>query len=518
MVYHANKNWLHGGFLGVEVFFVISGYLITLLLIAEHERSAGSSTWKRSGSPACGACCRRCSWSALLMVYLALFKTEESVAVRAAASPRRPRGTCRTGTRCGWKQGTPPPRTSPRCGTCGLRGGEQFYLLWPLIMVAILRRGQGRLPQMGLATVRRGGGDLRADVGVVRRRRHRLVHAQRAATTSCWIVADRCISINDTLYLSTITRAGGLMLGAAFAMVWRPVAIMRGPMRDKGRELDVLAVVGLVGLAALTWFVHLADPALNILTGSRFDPWLFRGGLFLTGVCTLFVVAAVTHQRAMAGVLLGTPVLSWIGLRLHGAHLYHWPIYQIFRQEAGKTLPLWQFVVAMLITGALTEASYRYVEMPIRKGAIGRWMLGRAAAPVVAGARPPTPAHRRRRGAHRARRLGRREHRDGTQPVRRHGGVRRGERDVSCSRTHRPPPWPAVAPWRRPIRTPRSTRTPRSIPTPRSTRNATLDPTPDHLRRRRPEHTLDPTRRRRRSPTAAPSHGAGGGTAADRDR
>ena len=62
-----------------------------------------------------------------------------------------------------------------------------------------------------------------------------------------WQVAGRCISKTDTLYLSTLTRSGGLLLGAAFAMVWRPVAIMRSPMRTKARSLDVLALVGLVG-------------------------------------------------------------------------------------------------------------------------------------------------------------------------------------------------------------------------------------------------------------------------------
>ena len=113
---------------------------------------------------------------------------------------------------------------------------------------------------------------------------------------------------------------------------------------------------------------------------------MFRGGIFLTGVFTLFVVAAVTHQRAMAGVLLGTPVLSWVGTRSYGLYLYHWPIYQIIRQEAGKTLSLWQFLLAMLITAGLTEASYRYVEMPIRKGAIGAWAQGGRRRPSHAAA------------------------------------------------------------------------------------------------------------------------------------
>jgi hypothetical protein len=93
------------------------------------------------------------------------------------------------------------------------------------------------------------------------------------------------------------------------------------------------------------------------------------------------VVAAATHQRAFTGKLLGNPVLSWVGTRSYGLYLYHWPIYQIIRGEAGKLLSPVQFVLAMLITVPLTEASYRFIEMPIRKGAIGNWLRGERRRP-----------------------------------------------------------------------------------------------------------------------------------------
>ena len=96
-----------------------------------------------------------------------------------------------------------------------------------------------------------------------------------------WTIADRCISKADALYLATITRAGGLLLGAAFAMVWRPYAVMRGPLRDKGRLLDLLAVVGLVALGA-------ADVVSALRRRPTApDPWLFRGGFLLTSIATL---------------------------------------------------------------------------------------------------------------------------------------------------------------------------------------------------------------------------------------
>ena len=159
-----------------------------------------------------------------------------------------------------------------------------------------------------------------------------------ATPDAYWQVAGRCISKTDALYLSTPTRATGLLLGAAFAMLWRPVALMRGPMRNKGRLLDVVAVVGLAGLAALCWFLHIVTP-------DGADPWLFRGGFLVTGIATLAVIAAVTHRGAHAGRLLGMPILLWIGIRSYGLYLYHWPIYQIIRGVAGNPLSIAQFVV-----------------------------------------------------------------------------------------------------------------------------------------------------------------------------
>jgi hypothetical protein len=176
-----------------------------------------------------------------------------------------------------------------------------------------------------------------------------------------WHVFGRCISINDWLYLSSFTRAGGLLLGAGFAMLWRPAAILRGPMRLQHRKLDILAAFGLLILAYLAWTMFLFEKG-------RYNPWLFRGGFTIAGFATVLVIAAVTHQYAMAGRLLGHPFLKWVGTRSYGLYLYHWPIFQIIRKQAQIPLTLAQFVVAMAITVVITELSYRFIETPIRSG------------------------------------------------------------------------------------------------------------------------------------------------------
>ena len=89
-------------------------------------------------------------------------------------------------------------------------------------------------------------------------------------------VFGHCSNVNEALYLSTVTRAGGLMLGAAFALIWRPVAIMRGPLRTRGRRIDLLGLLGLLGLALMMNRLELVNELTN-----EYDPWLFRGGFLL---------------------------------------------------------------------------------------------------------------------------------------------------------------------------------------------------------------------------------------------
>ena len=239
---------------------------------------------------------------------------------------------------------------------------EQFYLLWPLVMIGLIRLGRRRLPSMSVWLVAAAIA-ITAVAAVVLRRSDRELRGD----TACLLgVGGRCISKMDFLYLSTPTRLTGLLLGSAFAMVWRPVAIARSPLRSKGRLLESSALVGLVGLGALCWWLH-------IVTADGADPWLFKGGFLVIDLATLLVIAAVTHRRSLAGPLLGSSVLLLIGIRSYGLYLYHWPIYQAMRGVTGRPLSVAQFVAALAITAVVTEVSFRIIETPIRRGTFGRW-------------------------------------------------------------------------------------------------------------------------------------------------
>ncbi len=374
MIYHANHAWLSGGFLGVEVFFVISGYLITLLLIAEYERRGRIDLvqfWKRR----------------FRRLLPALFVMMASLAVYMAVFRRTPLGRTRGDFAGGifyisnWYQivvgqgYTAAEAFVPLRHLWSLAVEEQFYLIWPLLMVAVLARRSGRdLPRLALWFA---GASVAVAVVVAL-----LFHSGDVAATCTadqrqgyWTVFGRCISTNEALYLGTLSRAGGLLLGAAFAMVWRPLALLRGPMRHKARSLDMVGVAGLLMLAWLVVTRWLSESGQKF--GIRFDSVLFRGGFLLTGIGTVAMIAAVTHQFGAMGKLLGNPLFNWIGTRSYGLYLYHWPIYQILRGEAGLALRPVQFVVAMLITIPITEASYRFVEIPIRQGRLSEMLRNR---------------------------------------------------------------------------------------------------------------------------------------------
>ena len=373
MIYHANSEWLPGGFLGVEVFFVISGYLITLLLIAEKERTGRvhlGHFWLRRA--------RRLLPALFVMMFMLITYTT----IFRSDALGKLRGDVLGGLFyvSNWYQiwvgagYSSSGDFAPLRHLWSLAVEEQFYLVWPLVMVVLLRVGTRRVFGMAkwLALAA-----LVVTVAMALLYNEGRVGECNVTPEAYWTIADRCISKADALYLATITRAGGLLLGAAFAMVWRPYAVMRGPLRDKGRLMDLLAIVGLATLGAEMWYLH-------FLTTDGPDPWLYRGGFLLTSIASLFVIAAVTHRGSIAGPVLGNPVFLWVGVRSYGMYLYHWPIYQVIRRIAGNPLTVPQFAVAMVATLIVTEVSFRYIEMPIRRGVVGIWWrnLRRAHDPV----------------------------------------------------------------------------------------------------------------------------------------
>ena len=368
IVYHANKKWLGGGFLGVEVFFVISGFLITSLLIAEHEQHGSISLkkfWLRRARRLLPAL-----WVLLVgvAVYCSLFERDALGALRGDIIAAFFYGF-------NWFQiwvGTSYFTAFdfvPLRHLWSLAVEEQFYFIWPLVMYGVVQLGRRRLPLAGLLFA-----STAVAIALFTALTYRSGTIGTIAETPDKYMAflGHPVSRIDFLFLGTFTRSGGLLLGAALAVFWRPWRLDTSPIGSRGQFMDAVFLAGL-GTLLIAAVIFRDVVELNDAGSGGYD-LLFRGGFFLVGVASLAVIAAAVHPTAtMPRHLLGNRVMVYIGQRSYGLYLYHWPVFQMYRRFAGKGLTPYEFVLLALLSLALTELSYRYIEMPIRDGRFAAW-------------------------------------------------------------------------------------------------------------------------------------------------
>jgi peptidoglycan/LPS O-acetylase OafA/YrhL len=363
ITYHANREWLGGGFLGVEVFFVISGYLITLLLIAERERS---------GSVSLGNFWVRRARRLLPALFTLLIGTITYCAMFNRDRLGRLRGDVVGGFFyvSNWFQVwtgssyTSSAEFAPLRHLWSLAVEEQFYIVWPLVMFLLLRNMRSRtLPIIGVLFT-----SLAAVIAIYTAVVFRTGPIDTIEKTPEQFMSflGREVLRTDFLYLGTVSRASGLLLGAALATAWRPWAIRRGRAGANANGLDLLGIIGLGSLAYMCWQFR---ETVATEAGTEGYALLYRGGLILVALATILVIATVTHPRSRLGkYVIGTPLLVWIGKRSYGLYLYHWVVFQAYRKSAGMPLEPREFVALMAITLAITEASYQFIETPIRTG------------------------------------------------------------------------------------------------------------------------------------------------------
>lgn len=332
--YHAELGWLPGGFLGVELFFVVSGFLITSLLLAE-LRSEGRIDLRRFWV-------RR---ARRLLPALALLLLVVAATVRLALPEEVARNrsgllaavTYVTNWELVWSGqsyfeaiGRPP--LLQHLWSLGVE--EQYYLLWPLLVAGLAALGGHRAVAVACA------------VGAV------------ASTALMWLLVDP--SAPSRVYYGTDTRAGGLLLGGLLAVTLIGIRAPR-PRPQVRRAMDV------VGGAALLGLLHL------LVRTSEFDTRLYQGGFLRFAGVTALLLFVISVPGSIVARALAQPPLVWVGLRSYGLYLWHWPVFQLTRPQLDIALDGPALLALRLaITFALAEVSFQLVERPVREGWLGR--------------------------------------------------------------------------------------------------------------------------------------------------
>ena len=364
LLYHAGFSWMHGGFFGVEVFFVVSGFLITSLLIDEHDRDdriAFAKFWKRRA---------RRLFPALYAVLLFVGVWAALAGTAEQQSQLRRDAVWSIFYVNNWGQivGDVPyfaGETPLLRHLWSLAVEEQWYLVWPLLFVALMRSPLSRRVIGGVVV----GAAFALFVYMfwMQSRSPTLLGGPLAMLDG----VDR----TNYLYLSTITRAGGLLLGAGAAFVWRPWRWKHAVDAPAGRLLDPLgaAAVAAIGCAA----------AVASITAGYVYQWL----LPLVSILSLVAVMVSVHPSSVVfrRIMSWTPLVE-VGKRSYGLYLWSWPIFVIVGATTGSVSA---FVWAMFLTVIVAETSYRFLETPVRKGAIARWWSDRASItywPIAGGA------------------------------------------------------------------------------------------------------------------------------------
>ena len=345
MFYHLGFTWIPGGFLGVDLFFVISGYVITRLLLDSIEQSGGLDLR--------GFYIARARRLLPALVFM-LVSTTIAIGIWAPDAIKRlliDTPFSLTGTMNWWlvarhqdyfeSIGRPPLLQH----TWSLAVEAQFYLVWPLILYFILKQfGKKHIPLASLAIAAASGITL--------------------LLVSFSLDASNASKVSH-VYFGTDTHSIGLFLGAALAVSWIPQNFTKTVSRKAQDFIDGVGFLGFIGILAAFLLID------------ENQPTLYKIAFPLAGLCGAAIIMSVVHPASRFAPVLQNPVFLWIGERSYAIYLWHWVIFQVTRPSvdlAGKEWALYS--LRILIVLALSDISLRYVELPIRRGVIQYWWKG----------------------------------------------------------------------------------------------------------------------------------------------
>jgi peptidoglycan/LPS O-acetylase OafA/YrhL len=345
MLYHLGFKWIPGGFLGVDLFFVISGYVITRLLLDSIQRSGGLDL-----RAFYGARIRRLLPPLVFMI----ITTTIVVGFWAPDTMRRFLGDTPFALFGGMNWwlvfretdyfeaiGRPPLLQH----TWSLGVEAQFYLVWPLILLLVLRYfGKNKIPGAALLIAAFSGIAL--------------------LVVSLQIDAANTSKISH-VYFGTDTHSIGLFLGAALAVSWIPQNLQETVTRKAQDFIDGIGIVGFLGIIAAFLFIDESDPTL------------YKIAFPLAGICGCAILTSIVHPASRFAPILSSKPFVWIGERSYAIYLWHWVVFQVTRPDYDLEGSQWAlYALRVLIVFALADISLRLVELPVRTGLIDYWFKG----------------------------------------------------------------------------------------------------------------------------------------------
>ncbi|CAB4624183.1 unannotated protein [freshwater metagenome] len=345
MLYHLGVSWIPGGFLGVDLFFVISGYVITRLLLDSIQRSGGldlrafyKSRVRRLLPPL-----------VFMIVTTTLF-----IGVWAPDTIKRlliDTPFSLTGFMNWWlvfRQqdyfeaiGRPPLLQH----TWSLGVEAQFYFIWPLILLLVLRQlGRKIIPAAALVIAIASGIAL--------------------LVVSLSIDANSSQTVSH-VYFGTDTHSIGLFLGAALAVNWIPQNLKVDIAKRAQDVIDGIGVFGFLGILSCFLFIDESNPTL------------YKIAFPLAGLFGCAIIMSIVHPASRFAPLLQGRAILWIGERSYAIYLWHWIVFQVTRPSVDLAGASWAlYALRILIVFALADISLRWVELPFRNGYVESWFRG----------------------------------------------------------------------------------------------------------------------------------------------
>ena len=345
MLYHLGFSWIPGGFLGVDLFFVISGYVITRLLLDSIQRSGGldlRAFYK--------ARIRRLFPPLVFMIFVTVFYigiwAPETMRRFVSDSPFALLGGMNwwlVFRHTDYFDTISRPPLLQHTWSLGVEA--QFYLIWPLILLLVLRQfGKAKIPGAALFIAAISGiALLLVSFGV---------DAANASQVS-------------HVYFGTDTHSIGLFLGAALAVSWVPQNLQEQVNRRAQDFIDGIGVIGFVGLLG------------TFLLVNENDPTLYKLAFPLAGLFGCAILTSIVHPASRFAPILSSKVAVWIGERSYAIYLWHWVVFQVTRPAVDLEGSTWAlYALRILVVFALADISLRLVELPIRSGLVEYWFKG----------------------------------------------------------------------------------------------------------------------------------------------